>query len=74
MSDLTIKPCRARIWRIMSFETTSKITLRKRFGIEEKNRAQISRVISDAIQAGVIRPSDPESDSRRHASYVPYWA
>ena len=49
-------------------------TLRKRFVIEEKNRAQISRVISDAIDAGMIRPNNPESESRRHASYVPYWA
>lgn len=49
-------------------------TLRERFGIEEKNRAQVSRVISDAIEAGVVRPYDPESESRRHASYVPYWA
>lgn len=49
-------------------------TLRKRFGIEEKNRAQISRVISDAIEARMIRPHNPESESRRHASYVPYWA
>lgn len=49
-------------------------TLRARFGIEEKNRAQVSRVISDAIEAGVVRPYDPESESRRHASYVPYWA
>jgi len=49
-------------------------TLRERFGIEEKNRAQVSRVISDAIEAGVVRLYDPESESRRHASYVPYWA
>lgn len=49
-------------------------SLRNRFGIEEKNRAQISRVISDAVDAGLIRPYDPESGSRRHASYVPFWA
>jgi predicted HTH transcriptional regulator len=49
-------------------------TLRDRFGIEEQNRAQVSRVISDAVEAGVIRPYNPESESRRHASYIPYWA
>ena len=49
-------------------------TLRERFGIEEQNRAQVSRVIGDAIEAGVIRSFNPESESRRHASYVPYWA
>jgi predicted HTH transcriptional regulator len=49
-------------------------TLRTRLGIDEKNRAQVSRVINDTVDAGRIRPSNPESDSRRHASYVPYWA
>ncbi len=49
-------------------------TLRERFGIEEKNRAQVSRVIGDTVEAGMIRPYNPESGSRRHASYVPYWA
>ena len=49
-------------------------TLRKRFGIEEQNRAQVSRVISDTVEAGMIQPHNPESESRRHASYVPYWA
>ena len=49
-------------------------TLRERFGIEEQNRAQVSRVITDAIEAGMVRPYNPESESRRHASYVPYWA
>jgi ATP-dependent DNA helicase RecG len=49
-------------------------TLRARFGIEEQNRSQVSRVINDAIEAGVIRPYNPESESRRHASYLPYWA
>ena len=49
-------------------------TLRERFGIEEKNRAQVSRVISDTVEAGLIRSRDPGSESRRHASYVPYWA
>jgi len=49
-------------------------TLRNRFGIDEKNRAQVSRVIRDAVQAGSVRPYDPESESKRHARYVPYWA
>ena len=49
-------------------------TLRKRFGIEEQNRAQVSRVISDAVDLDLIRSYNPESGSRRHASYVPWWA
>jgi len=49
-------------------------TLRQRFGVHERNRAQVSRVISDTVEAQLIRPYNPESESRRHASYVPYWA
>ena len=48
-------------------------TLRVRFGIKEQNRAQISRVINDAVAAGVIRAYNPNSGSRKHASYIPYW-
>ena len=44
------------------------------FGIAEQNRAQVSRVIGDTVDAGMIRSYNPESESRRHASYVPYWA
>lgn len=49
-------------------------SLRERFGIEGKNRAQVTRVIADAVDVDLIRPYDPENESRRHASYVPYWA
>ena len=49
-------------------------TLRGRFGIDKQNASQVSRVIRDAVEAGVIRPANPESESKRHASYVPYWA
>ena len=49
-------------------------TLRERFGIEKKNSSQVSRVISDAVDTGVIKQYNPESDSRKHASYVPYWS
>jgi len=48
-------------------------TLRERFGIEERNRAQVSRVISDTLDSGLIRIHNPDSDSRKHASYVPFW-
>jgi ATP-dependent DNA helicase RecG len=48
--------------------------LRKRFGIAQKNSAQVSRVIGDAVDAELILLHNPASNSRRHASYVPYWA
>lgn len=55
-------------------EQMTNASLRKRFGVDKKNSAQISRVIGDTIDAGLVRRHDPESDSRRYAKYVPFWA
>jgi hypothetical protein len=49
-------------------------SLRKRFGIAEGNLAMVSRVISDALAAGLIKPFDPSSTSRKLSQYVPFWA
>lgn len=49
-------------------------SLRRRFGIDEKNRAQVTRVIGDAVDEGLVKPFDPENASRKHAKYVPFWA
>lgn len=48
-------------------------TLRKRFGIADKNYATASRVIGETIEAGLVKPFDLKSESKRHAQYVPYW-
>jgi predicted HTH transcriptional regulator len=49
-------------------------SLRKRFGIEDKNYSTASRIIAETIKAGYVRPYDPESGSKKTASYVPFWA
>ncbi len=49
-------------------------TLRRRFGFSDKNKAMATRVIQDTLAAGLIKPYDPDSASRRHAKYVPFWA
>ncbi len=46
-------------------------TLRDRLQIEEQNKAQVSRVIRDTLNARWIRPQDQE---RPRAGYLPYWA
>lgn len=48
-------------------------SLRKRFGIADANYATASRVIAETVEAGLIKPLDPESESKRHAQYIPYW-
>jgi ATP-dependent DNA helicase RecG len=49
-------------------------TLRDRFKIEEKNYPVISSVIKDTLVKKLIKPGDPESKSKKHAFYVPFWA
>lgn len=48
-------------------------SVRERFGIEEKNAATASRLIKEAVEAGVIGPYDPKA-ANKLMRYVPYWA
>jgi len=52
----------------------SNTTLRERFKIAEKDYPVASRIIRDTVDAGLIRPEDPTSKSKKHARYVPFWA
>ena len=45
----------------------------KRFSIEDKNYSMASRIIADTMNAGLVKTHDPESTSRKHAKYVPFW-
>lgn len=49
-------------------------SLRKRLGIPAGEEYTASRVIQDAVRAGLIHASDPGNSSRKLAAYVPYWA
>lgn len=49
-------------------------SLRERFGLPANRASQISRLISDAVDAAVIKAVDPENRSRAQAAYQPYWA
>jgi ATP-dependent DNA helicase RecG len=46
-------------------------TLCQRLGISPKNAAQASTVINHTLEAGLIRPADPEHP---RAGYVPFWS
>jgi predicted HTH transcriptional regulator len=58
----------------VSSQKMTNASLRKRLAIEERNYAIASRIISDTIEAGYIKASDPENESKKHASYIPFWA
>jgi predicted HTH transcriptional regulator len=49
-------------------------SLRKRFSITDENYSIASRIISDTLDAALIKRHDPDSASRKHAKYVPFWA
>jgi hypothetical protein len=48
-------------------------SLQERFGVEEKNKAAVSRCIREAIEAGMINTFD-EGAARKLMKYVPFWA
>ena len=48
-------------------------TLRARFGVEDHNRSAVSRLIREAVEAGVIVPADPAA-APKLMRYLPYWA
>lgn len=58
----------------VSNEKMTNQSLRKRFQIAEKNYSIASRIIRDTIAAGLIKEDDPESNSRKYAKYIPFWA
>ena len=48
-------------------------SVRERFGVAEQNSSMISRLLNDAVAAGVIAVADPEAGTRAR-SYLPFWA
>ncbi|MEQ8237997.1 MAG: ATP-binding protein, partial [Cyclobacteriaceae bacterium] len=60
--------------KIDSGEYMTTQTLPQRFGMEEKNYSIASRIISETIKSGLVKDYDPDSSSKKHAKYVPFWA
>jgi len=57
----------------ISSQTLTNTTLRERFKLHEKQRNQITNLISAAVEAGRIKRKDPGSGNK-FAEYLPYWA
>ncbi len=49
-------------------------SVRKRFKIAVNNVSMASKIISETIEFGLIKSSDPENSSKKFASYIPFWA
>jgi predicted HTH transcriptional regulator len=71
-ADERVRACyQHAVLKFVSEGRMKNSTLRERFGIEERNAAQVSQVIRQALDQGKIRPADPE---KRQAAYIPSWA
>lgn len=59
--------------RYVNREPVTNTSLRERFGVEPGNSAIVSRIIRDAIEAGMIKPFE-EGQAKKAARYLPWWA
>ncbi|MDR2805475.1 MAG: putative DNA binding domain-containing protein [Dysgonamonadaceae bacterium] len=57
----------------VNMEMTNQ-SVRKRFEIDKNNFPIASRIITDTIASGLIKMANPESQSRKYASYIPHYA
>jgi len=55
-------------------QSVNNQSVRKRFKIGVNNVSMASKIISETIEAGLIKSSNPENASKKFASYVPFWA
>lgn len=60
--------------QLVGNEEMTNASVRKRFGIEPQNYATASRIIADTIKRGLVKYSDPNNKSKKHSSYIPFWA
>jgi hypothetical protein len=58
----------------VSGKRMSNASLRKRLGIADRNYPLASRIIKDAITAGLVKPHAEGTQSKRDATYLPFWA
>ena len=54
-------------------ETMNNQSLRERLGMEHRSTAPASRIIYDTIQRGLIKPANTENESKKLASYIPFY-
>ena len=54
--------------------TMNNQSLRERFGLNKNQGTIASHIISDTVSKGLIKASNPDSESRKFVSYVPFYA
>lgn len=59
--------------KFMNQESMTNSTLRERFGLSDKQHSKASKIISDTLEAQLIKPSDPNNRSNKHIKYIPFF-
>ncbi len=59
--------------RYVTRKPMTNTSLRERFGIERRNASTASRLLNEAVEAGLIFVQDQEAGTRIR-SYLPFWA
>jgi len=59
--------------RHLNGESLTNSSLRERFGLKTTMASAVSKIIREAVNAGLVKVLDPET-APKHVSYVPYWA
>lgn len=71
-ADERVRACyQHAVLKYLRGESMRNASLRERFGVESRNSAQVSKVISAAIERGWVHPVNPD---RPRSGYVPFWA
>ena len=55
-------------------ETMNNQSFRERLGLNKNQGTIASHIISDTVSKGLIKPSNPDSESRKFVSYIPFYA
>lgn len=58
----------------VSNQRMSNQTLRERFKIKEENYSIASRIMREALEAGLIKLENPDNKSKKYTTYIPFWA
>lgn len=57
----------------VSNQVMTNASLRVRFDLNETESSTVSRIIQETLKRDLIKPADPDSHSKRHAKYIPFW-
>ena len=54
-------------------ESINNQSVRERFELSKNDTSVASRIIADTLEAGLIKPADIETTSKKYMTYIPYY-